>query len=92
VDPILSAATPTSEEDPAVRELALRTARPDQVAQLAATDPLIGRAAYRALIAAEQRQAAARWLLAHLAEMSAADRIAVMGEWIATSPRLTARN
>jgi TonB family protein len=92
VDPILSAATTNSEEDPAVRELALRTARPDQVAQLAATDPLIGRAAYRALIAAEQRQAAARWLLAHLAEMSAADRIAVMGEWIATSPRLTARN
>ena len=75
-----------------MRELALRTATPDQIAQMAATDPVIGRAAYRALVAAEQRQAAAHWLLAHLAEMSAADRIAVMGEWLATSPRLTARN
>ena len=58
----------------------------------AASDPRLDRAAYRALIAAEQRQAAAHWLLGHLAELAAADRIAVMGEWIATTPRLAARN
>ena len=90
VDPIVRAAITDSDEDIAVRELALRTASPDQVSAMAASDPRLGLPAYRALLAAEQRQAAARWLLAHVDQMATADRIAVMGEWLASPTRLTA--
>ena len=90
VDPIVRAAITDSEEDIAVRELALRTASPDQVSAMAASDPRLGLPAYRALLAAQQRQAAARWLLANIDQMATADRITVMGEWLATPARLTA--
>jgi HEAT repeat protein len=92
VDPILRAAAVRADEDPVVRELALRIASPEQVSQMAASDPRVGRPAYRALLAANLRQDAAHWLLAHLDELGPTERIGALGEWIAESPKLAARN
>ena len=90
VAPILAAAVSNADEDPAVRELGLRLANPEQVESVA-TDPHLGRAAYRALIAANRREEAARWLVRNLDRLQPEDRIAVLGEWIAETPKLTAR-
>ena len=87
VAPVLAAALTNREEDVAVRELALRTAAPEQLAVLA-SDPRLGRAAYRALLAANRREEAARWLVNNLDQLMPDARIAVLGEWIAETPKV----
>jgi len=90
VAPVLAAALTNVNEDVAVRELALRTATPEQLVGLA-SDPRLGRAVYRALLAANRREDAARWLVANLDRLLPDERIAVLGEWIAAAPKLAAR-
>lgn len=86
VAPVLAAALMNRDEDVAVRELALRTATPEQLSVLA-TDPRLGRAAYRAMLAANRREEAARWLVNNLDQLMPDARIAVLGEWIAEAPK-----
>ncbi len=90
VEPILHAAITDPTEDPAVRALALNAATPAQIAAMSADDRL-GRLGYRALIDANLREDAARWLLGNLERLSPEDRIAVLGDWIAATPKLAAR-
>jgi hypothetical protein len=90
VAPVLAAALTNGNEDVAVRELALRTATPEQLAGLV-SDPRLGRAVYRALLAANRREDAARWVVGNLDRLLPDERIAVLGEWIAAAPKLAAR-
>jgi hypothetical protein len=90
VEPILHAAITDPAEDPTVRALALNAATPAQIAAMSADDRL-GRLGYRALIDANLREDAARWLLGNLERLSPEDRIAVLGDWIAATPKLAAR-
>ncbi|HEX2658204.1 MAG TPA: HEAT repeat domain-containing protein, partial [Polyangia bacterium] len=86
VAPVLAAALVNRDEDVAVRELALRAATPEQLAALA-TDPRLGRATDRAMLAANRREEAARWLVNNLDQLLPDARIAVLGEWIAEAPK-----
>lgn len=90
VEPILRAAITNPEEDPAVRALAISTADVAQIVAMSA-DARLGRIGYRALIDANLRQDAARWLLANLERLAPEDRIAVLGDWIAPTPKLAAQ-
>jgi TonB family protein len=90
VDPILAAARTNASEDPAVRILAIPGAQPGELVALSA-DSRLGLAGYRGLLVANQRAAAARWLLANLEQLSPEDRIAAMGDWIAEAPKYAAR-
>ena len=69
VDPILAAARANSAEDPAVRELAIPGADPSELVAMG-TDPRLGPVVYRALLRANLRQEAARWLLGNLEQLS----------------------
>jgi len=89
VDPILHAAVTDATEDPAVRLLAIPLADPKQLAAMTA-DPVLGRAAYQALLRASARQEAARWLLSNFEGLPASERIAVLGDWIAETPKPSA--
>lgn len=82
VDPILHAAVTDAAEDPAVRLLALPLADAKQLVTMTA-DPVLGRPAYQALLRLNARQEAARWLLSNFEAMPPAERIAVLGDWIA---------
>ncbi|HEY4185806.1 MAG TPA: HEAT repeat domain-containing protein [Polyangia bacterium] len=90
VEPILRAAVTDANEDPAVRALAIPFADPAQLVAMG-VDARLGRDTYRALIGANDRQDAARWLLANFERLSPEDRIAVLADWIAAAPKLAAR-
>jgi TonB family protein len=90
VDPILAAARANSSEDPAIRELAISSADPAELVGIS-IDTRIGAAAYRALLRANLRQEAARWLIGNLERLSPEDRITALGDWIAEAPKYSAR-
>jgi TonB family protein len=90
VDPILAAARADIAEEPAIRELALGSATPDQLVGIG-SDARLGMVAYRALLRANLREEAARWLLANLEQLSAEDRIGALGAWIAEPPKYAAQ-
>lgn len=83
VDPILQQAVTDATEDPGVRLLAIPLADAKQLVAMSA-DPVLGRAAYQALLRANARQEAAHWLLSNFEGLPAGDRIGVLGDWIAT--------
>jgi len=89
VDPILQAAVTDAAEDPAVRLLAIPLADKNQLVAMTA-DPILGRAAYQALLRANARQEAARWLLANFEGLPAGERIGILGDWIAAPKPSTA--
>lgn len=90
VEPILTAARTNTAEEPALREMALASATPGELTGISA-DPNLGVVAYRALLRANLREEAGRWLLTHLEQMSVEDRIGVLGEWIAEHPKYAAQ-
>jgi TonB family protein len=90
VEPILARARANAAEDPAIREMVITVATPDELASMAA-DPRLGQAVYRAWLRNNDRASAARWLLDNLVELSPEDRIAVLGDWIAVTPAYAAR-
>jgi len=83
VDPILQAAVTDATEDPAVRLLSIPLADTKQLVAMSG-DPILGRAAYQALLRLNARQEAAHWLLSNFEAFPASERIAVLGDWIAT--------
>jgi len=90
VDPILAAARTNAAEDSGVRELSIPGATPGELVAMA-TDPRLGIIVYRALLHANLRQEAARWLLGNIEQLSPEGRIAVLGDWIAEPPKYAAR-
>jgi hypothetical protein len=90
VDPILAAALVNPAEISEVRETAIAAAVPGQLVGLS-VDPRLGLAAYRALLRANLRKDAARWLFSNLERLSAEDRITVLGDWIAEPPKYAAQ-
>jgi hypothetical protein len=90
VVPVLAAALVGPAEDVAIRELAMPTATAGQLVAMS-TDPRLGPIAYRALLRANLRPDAARWLLSHLEHMSPEDRITALGDWIAEPPKYAAQ-
>lgn len=82
VEPILHAAVTDATEDAGVRLLAIPLADAKQLVAMAA-DPILGRAAYQALLRANARQEAAHWLLANFEGLPAGERIGILGDWIA---------
>jgi hypothetical protein len=90
VDPIIEAARTNAGEDPAVRELAIPIASPSELVGMS-MDPRLGPVAYRALLHANMRQEAARWLLGNLEQLSPEDRITALGDWIAEPPKYAAQ-
>ena len=82
VEPILQAAVTNGAEDPAVRLLAIPLADANQLVAMTG-DPMLGRAAYQALLRTNARQQAAHWLLANFEGLPAGERIGVLGDWIA---------
>ena len=82
VDPILQAAVTNAAEDPGVRLLSIPLADAKQLTAMS-TDPVLGRAAYQALLRVNARQEAAHWLLANFEGLPAFERIGVLGDWIA---------
>jgi TonB family protein len=90
VEPILARARGNASEDPAVREMVMSLATPDELAGMA-SDPRLGPAVYRVWLRNNDRANAARWLLDNLVELSPEDRIAVLGDWIAVTPAYAAR-
>lgn len=74
-------------DDASLRKLALDQAAPAELVAMAA-DTRLGLAAYRALLRANLREDAARWILFRLEELSPEDQIAALGDWIARVPDL----
>ena len=90
VEPILTAARADRSEDPALREMALGAAAPAELVGIG-SDAALGVVAYRALVRANLREEAARWLLTNLEQLSPEDRIAALGDWIAEPPKYAAQ-
>jgi HEAT repeat protein len=86
VEPILVAARTDRNEDPPIREMALASATPAELVGIG-SDTALGIVAYRALVRANLREEAARWLLTNLEQLSPEDRIAALGDWIAEPPK-----
>ena len=91
VDPILANARAQASDELAVRELAIPGAQPGELISMAAVDPRMGLTVYRALLRAQKREDAARWLIAHLEQLPSEDRIAALGDWIEEAPKYAAR-
>lgn len=89
VGPILAAARTNAAEDAEVRRMAMASAQPSELVGFS-MDPRLGLSAYRALLRANLREEAARWLLGNIEQLSAEDRIATLGDWIATPPKYAA--
>lgn len=90
VQPIIAAARTNAAEEPAIREMALAAAAPAELVGIG-SDRALGIVAYRALLRANLREEAARWLLANLEGLSPEDRITTLGEWIAEAPKFAAQ-
>lgn len=87
VEPILRDARTNQSEEPAIRQLAMVGASTSDLVAMG-EDARMGLAPYRALLAAQLRLEAARWLLDHVERLSPEDRIIAMGDWIAEAPKL----
>jgi len=90
VDPVLAEARRNAAEDPAIRELVIPSASPEDLASMA-LDPRLGLRVYHAWLRANDRTSAGRWLLDNLLQLTPEDRIAVLGDWIAVPPTYAAR-
>lgn len=82
---VIAAAKREPAENPAMRTLALDQAAPAELVAMAA-DTRLGLAGYRALLRANLREDAARWILFRLEELSPEDQIVALGDWIARNP------
>jgi len=97
--PFLADARRSSEEDPAIRRVALRGASPADVLAMA-SDQRLGLDGYRALLTSGMPREAAAWLLDRYDGMDSVSRLKALGLWLAPHPaesdapsgaRLTAR-
>ncbi len=90
VDPILADARVNPAAESGVRELAMAAANTDELIGISA-DTRLGPSSYRALLRANLRQEAARWLLGNLEQLSPEDRITALGDWIGEAPKYAAQ-